>query len=185
VAHLTKYRITDHVVGFQHQPDDTYLKSSMPSLLRQAMTRTSIYSFTPSPLDPAPGATIEMDVSQIEHAGIREVLQTPARLRLDVASMIEPLGHYELGQALCSLTRETTPQQLQSAAARARAILDNAPIKEVEKADDIGGLVGGVITRAGPITQAIISTVDQEALARLNLSPAFVGIERSGQRGDR
>ena len=41
------------------------------------MSRTFIYSFTPPSLDPAPGATIELDVSEIEDAGIREVLQTP------------------------------------------------------------------------------------------------------------
>lgn len=40
------------------------------------MTRTFIYSFTPS-VDPSPGATIALDVSKIEDAGIREVLQTP------------------------------------------------------------------------------------------------------------
>jgi hypothetical protein len=36
------------------------------------MSRTFIYSFTPPSLDPAPGATIELDVSEIEDAGIRE-----------------------------------------------------------------------------------------------------------------
>ena len=41
------------------------------------MSRTFVYSFTPPSLDPAPGATIELDVSEIEDAGIREVLQTP------------------------------------------------------------------------------------------------------------
>lgn len=41
------------------------------------MTRTFIYSFTPRSKDPAPGVTIELDVSEIEDAGIREVLQTP------------------------------------------------------------------------------------------------------------
>ncbi len=41
------------------------------------MTRTFIYSFTPRSKDPAPGATIDLDVSEIEDAGIREVLQTP------------------------------------------------------------------------------------------------------------
>jgi hypothetical protein len=39
------------------------------------MSRTFIYSFTPPSLDPAPGATIELDVSDIEDAGIREVLR--------------------------------------------------------------------------------------------------------------
>jgi hypothetical protein len=38
--------------------------------------------------------------------------------------------------------------------------------------------VGRIVTRAGPITDAIASTVDQEALARLNLRPVFVEIDR-------
>ncbi len=41
------------------------------------MSRTFIYSFTPPLLDPAPGATIGSDVSEIEDAGVREVLQAP------------------------------------------------------------------------------------------------------------
>jgi hypothetical protein len=99
-------------------------------------------------------------------------------LRLHVASMIEPLGHTELAQALRALTRQTFPRPLRDAAARARGALDSAPIGQVEKAHDIGGLVGGIVTRAGPITDAVASTVDQEALARLNLRPIFVGVDR-------
>lgn len=99
-------------------------------------------------------------------------------LRLHVANMIEPLGHAELAQALRTLTRQTFPRPLRDAAARARAVLDNAPIGQVEKGQDIDGLVGGIVTRAGPITDAVASTVDQEALARLNLRPVFVGVDR-------
>ena len=99
-------------------------------------------------------------------------------LRLHVASMIEHLGHAELALALRDLTRQTFPRGLQNASARARATLDGAAISEVEKDGDIGGLVGGIVTRAGPITDASASAVDQEALARLNLRPVFVGIDR-------
>jgi hypothetical protein len=48
----------------------------------------------------------------------------------------------------------------------------------MEKSQDIGGMVGGIVTRAGPITDAVASTIDQEALARLNLRPVFVGVDR-------
>jgi hypothetical protein len=99
-------------------------------------------------------------------------------LRLHVASMIAPLGHTELAQALRALTRQTFPRPLRDAAARARAILDSATIGQMEKSQDIGGMVGGIVTRAGPITDAVASTVDQEALARLNLRPVFVGVDR-------
>lgn len=99
-------------------------------------------------------------------------------LRLHVANMIEPLGHAELAQALRTLTRQTFPRPLRDAAVRARAVLDNAPIGQMEKARDIDGLVGGIVTRAGPITDAVASTIDQEALARLNLRPVFIGVDR-------
>lgn len=42
----------------------------------------------------------------------------------------------------------------------------------------LSGLFGRFVTRAGPITDASASAVDQEALARLNLRPVFVGIDR-------
>ena len=99
-------------------------------------------------------------------------------IRLHVANLIEPLGHAELAQALRTLTRQTFPRPLADTSARARAILDSAAIGKMEKTHDIGGLVGGIVTRAGPITDAIASTADQDALARLNLRPVFVGVDR-------
>ena len=99
-------------------------------------------------------------------------------LRLHVANLIEPLGHAELAQALRTLTRQTFPRPLADTSARARAILDGAAIGQMAKTHDIGGLVGGIVTRAGPIIDAIASTVDQDALARLNLRPVFVGVDR-------
>ena len=42
----------------------------------------------------------------------------------------------------------------------------------------MGGLVGGIVTRAGPITDAAVNPADQETLSRLNLRPVFVGVER-------
>jgi hypothetical protein len=42
----------------------------------------------------------------------------------------------------------------------------------------MGGLVGGIVTRTGPVTYVDVTPADQEKLARLNLRPVFVGIER-------
>ena len=42
----------------------------------------------------------------------------------------------------------------------------------------VGGLVGGIVTRTGPVTNANVSPADQEVLAGLNLRPVFVGVER-------
>jgi len=69
--------------------------------------------------------------------------------------MIEHLGHAELAQALRALTRQTFQRPLRDAAARARAVLDNAPIGQVEKTYDIGGLVGGIVTRAARSTMRL------------------------------
>ena len=48
----------------------------------------------------------------------------------------------------------------------------------MDKTTAIGGLVGGIVTRAGPVTDADVTPGDQESLARLNLRPVFVGVER-------
>lgn len=41
------------------------------------MTRTLFHSFDPPAASPVSGATVDLEVSEIEDAGIREVLQTP------------------------------------------------------------------------------------------------------------
>ena len=40
------------------------------------MTRTFLHSFDPSSASPITGATADLDVADIEEAGIREALQT-------------------------------------------------------------------------------------------------------------
>ncbi|KPG02092.1 hypothetical protein IP86_00980 [Rhodopseudomonas sp. AAP120] len=97
-------------------------------------------------------------------------------LRLHIANLIKPLGHAELAGVLRRITHQPFARRLQEDLGRARPLLDAAPVREVEKATAIGGLIGGIVTRAGPITDA--APADQEALARLNLRPVFVGIER-------
>lgn len=99
-------------------------------------------------------------------------------LRLHVANLIKSLGHAELASALRGLTRQPLARRLQGDLQRARTLLDAVPVKEVEKATAMGGLVGGIVTRAGPLADTRVAPADQEALARLNLRPVFVGIER-------
>lgn len=96
-------------------------------------------------------------------------------LRLHIANLIKPLGHAELADALRDLTHQAVAQ---AELRRARALLDAASVSEVENATAMGGLVGGIVTRAGPVTDSDVAPADQEALARLNLRPVFVGIER-------
>ncbi|OAF16608.1 hypothetical protein [Bradyrhizobium neotropicale] len=99
-------------------------------------------------------------------------------LRLHIANLIKPLGHVELAGALRHLTHQPFARRLQRDLERARTLLDAVPVREVEKTSTVGGLVGGIVTRAGPVTDAHVAPADQEALARLNLRPVFVGIER-------
>lgn len=99
-------------------------------------------------------------------------------LRLHIANLIKPLGHAELAGALYRITHQAFARRLQDDLRRARTLLDAAPVREVEKATAIDGLIGGIVTRAGPITDVEAAPAEQEALARLNLRPVFVGIER-------
>ncbi len=99
-------------------------------------------------------------------------------LRLHIANLIRPLGHVELAGSLLRLTHQPFARRLQDDLKRARTLLDETPVREVDNVPAIGGLVGGVVTRTGPVTNADVSTTDQEVLARLNLRPVFVGVER-------
>ncbi|WP_245489762.1 hypothetical protein [Rhizobium leguminosarum] len=99
-------------------------------------------------------------------------------LRLHIANLIRPLGHTELANALYALTQQRFPRRLQGDRDFARAALDAAPVGEVDKAAAMGGMIGGIVTRAGPVTDTGVTPDDQEALARLNLAPVFVGVER-------
>ena len=82
-------------------------------------------------------------------------------LRLHIANLIRPLGHVELASALYRLTYQPLARGLQSDLRTARALLDAAPIREVEKASATGGLVGGIVTltRAGLILPCHEKTV--------------------------
>lgn len=99
-------------------------------------------------------------------------------LRLHVANLIEPLGHAALADSIRHLAHQPQEDRLPDDRGRARVLLDASPVKEVENATAIEGLIGGIVTRAGPILNANVSPADQEALARINLRPVFVGVER-------
>jgi hypothetical protein len=99
-------------------------------------------------------------------------------LRLHIANLITPLGHAELAGALRSLTLQSFPRRLQGDIQRARSLLDASPVRDVDQASTaMDGLIGGIVTRAGPLTDTGVEPADQEALSRLNLRPVFVGVE--------
>ncbi len=91
------------------------------------MNRTFNYIFNPPSLDPAPGATIELDVSDIEYVGICEVLQTPST----------PYGAWSILDSLLSATGIGTPFIFKQPLGQAR---------EVKVA--LSGLFGRFVARA-------------------------------------
>jgi hypothetical protein len=64
---------------------------------------------------------------------------------------------------------------------RLRQLFDSMPVRDLSDGAAPGlsnPLVGGVVTRAGPLDGAFPTAVDQETLSRMALRPVFVGIER-------
>lgn len=101
--------------------------------------------------------------------------------RLHVAGLLAPLGHGELADALRELASAPSALGERRANGRARQALDGALVGEVSGGptrQPIDGLIGGVVTRAGPVGSAHVDEADQQALARLALRPIFVGVER-------
>jgi len=100
-------------------------------------------------------------------------------LRRHIASLLQSLGHGELSEALVSLV--SGRQNVQPLTIAARQALDKAVISDAKVGDPDGSvdeLVGGVVSRQGLIANERLSGNDEEVLARLNLRPLFVGIER-------
>ena len=91
------------------------------------MTRTFIHSFDPASASPVAGLTVDLDVSEIEDAGIREVLQTPGAA----------YGAWSILDALLSATGQGTPFIFKEPLGQAR---------EVKVA--LSGLFGRFVARA-------------------------------------
>ena len=100
--------------------------------------------------------------------------------RYHIANLILPLGHVELARSLRELAMSQELDHHRSMTQRARILLDRVDTEELPQGDgdDIDGLVGGVVTRAGSLAAANVTRVDWQILSRLDLRPAFVGVER-------
>ncbi|MEJ8799661.1 hypothetical protein WKR88_25590 [Trinickia caryophylli] len=100
-------------------------------------------------------------------------------LRRHAAALLRSLGHVELANSLLNLavTRRSERQLI----AEAHQALDAATVWGVDAeqgANWVDDLIGGVVTRQGPIAERRLSPPDEQTLARLNLRPLFVGLER-------
>ena len=91
------------------------------------MTRTFLNSLDPASASPISGATVSLNVSEIEDAGIREVLQTPGAA----------YGAWSILDALLSPTGTGTPFIFREPLGQAR---------EVKVA--LSGLFGRFVSRA-------------------------------------
>lgn len=108
--------------------------------------------------------------------------------RRHMSAILRPLGHVELATALSELVH--TPFRSGEAAARQRVehALASADVRSVGRRSDgrrgartgmADDLIGGFVTRGGVLPDRDLSPIDQETLRRLQLSPYFVGVERS------
>lgn len=97
--------------------------------------------------------------------------------RLHIASLIRWLGHARLAEIL----RRLALQPSESDRNEARSALQESPVRHAEEMGVTGvgeRLVGGVVTRAGPSGEVDARDIDPGVLARLDMRPVFVGVER-------
>jgi hypothetical protein len=81
------------------------------------MTRTFFHSFDPPAASPVSGATVDLEVSEIEDAGIREVLQTPRAA----------YGAWSILDALLTPTGAGTPFVFREPLGQAREVEVHSP----------------------------------------------------------
>jgi hypothetical protein len=100
-------------------------------------------------------------------------------VRAHLASLLRPLGHERIADALDAL-RTATVTSTEPRRAEAITAVDEAPREVLTRGDDEltdgDGLIGGVITRSGPV-RADLSIADQAVLERLDLGATFVGVD--------
>jgi hypothetical protein len=96
------------------------------------------------------------------------------------AALLEALGHRDLAKALNRLARIDAPEARLMAQSDAHGALEQTDRFQVERSDAVpqDDVIGGFVTKGGVIGTGDVSPADQATLKRLNLRPAFVGIER-------
>ena len=115
------------------------------------------------------GDRIETEDGSAVHVGL---------FRHHVAGMLGPLGHGKLADSLRKLASADNEMTEKREREQIESLLENVDEIPVEGSPQTRGLVGGVVTRSGPVIDADMSRADSEVLARLDLRPVFVGMER-------
>ena len=102
-------------------------------------------------------------------------------LRHHMASMIARLGHTDLAKAILLQTSARDLSTERQATDDARRLLEESSVEppmSLEEYEYHGALIGGVVTRAGPMAKEIAARLQPSQLDGLDLRPIFVGIER-------
>ena len=118
------------------------------------------------------GSPIEPDEMEAIFVGL---------FRHHAANMIARLGHAELATSLRELTSAGSAPDERRAVDRAHGLLAEASTESAAPSISPTGtndLIGGIVTRAGPLSGITVSRHDQETLTRLDLRPVFIGIRR-------
>lgn len=112
--------------------------------------------------------------------GERDELEV-AMMRWHIATLLRPLGLGSLSKALLNLATNPFRKRTESYQAAARAaLLDFEPlIVERDAPAPEDPLIGGFITRAGPIGATELTEEKRATLHDIGLRPAFVGVELS------
>ena len=105
-------------------------------------------------------------------------------LQLHIANLVRPFGYVGLASALHRMIYQPLAPGLQSELQTARALRETVQTTEAKSASATGGLVGGIVTRVGLVADSDVAPANQEAFARLNLRPVFVGVGRDLIRAD-
>lgn len=96
------------------------------------------------------------------------------------AALLDSLGHSELAAHLLRLVHVNLANVRRGVEQQARDALERATVYRVQRSDRApeDELIGGFVTKGGPLREAMLSPDEQALLSRLELRPTFVGIER-------
>lgn len=102
-------------------------------------------------------------------------------LRAHVANLIAPLGHQELARELLNIVTAPSQGGVERAKKGATELLERG--SAFGSASEVSAhyrehLIGGTVTRAGPLIDRELDEVGADTLSRYNLRPTFVGVDR-------
>lgn len=97
-------------------------------------------------------------------------------VRHHVANLVEPLGHSDLSLFLRRLMHASTSGYQEALIDDGHRLVEEAAVS-TNRADDLGNpLIGGVVTRAGPLRIPSAPPDTLEVLDALDLRPTFIGV---------